>query len=853
MSVDPDALVFPASNATVTTLSNGLEIIVSEDHSAPVVSLQAWCRAGSIHEGSWLGAGMSHYLEHMLFKGTGRRDASEVAQTVQSQGGYINAYTSFDRTVYWIDAPSSGTETCLDVLCDVVGFATLPEEEFENEREVIRREIAMGEDNPEQVLSKLFFRTAYAVHPCRYPVIGHLDLYNQLSRDDLYAYYREKYSPDNLFLVIAGDVETDEVIVSIEAKLGELHRRRRTAVVLPEEPALMGMRYEELAFPTDLHRERLAWALPSGTHPDVPALDLLSAILGEGRSSRFFQSIRERQQLAHSVGAFAYTPGFTGQFMVSFDTKPDKATETFDAVLREIALLREKGISDDELRKARKQALSSQFSTFTDMRGQASDLATNWLLTRNLDYTRDYVDAVQRVEKEAVQEAAVKYLGPERFTRVALLPKDREKARVVKPAAKRSEEIRKITLENGLTVLLLQDKRVPFVQASGVFRGGLLAETPQNNGVTRLLSRLLTKDTRKRSAEALALEIESVGGGIGASFGNNSFGVSVSAMRTDLTLVVDLLGETLLESAFLESVVEREKQFQLTQIKEELDRPFTVAMREMRRHLYGTHPYGLQGSGTEESVLSLHRDSLIDLHGRLVRGGNGVVGVFGDLDPDRAEDLIRARFAENLAAGPREFVTRSGVVLPQSYAGTTDLAHEKEQAVLLIGYRTVDLTHADNPALEMIDEACSDMASRLFIRIREELGLAYSVGASRMTGLEPGFLVFYASTSPEKLDLVQEEMLSEIELMVREGLEVEEFERAKASWIGREVIHLQGAKELASTATVDELVGLGWDHYRKTPGIVAALTREEVRDVAARYLREDNRVIVRLTNAGAGD
>lgn len=440
--------------------------------------------------------------------------------------------------------------------------------------------------------------------------------------------------------------------------------------------------------------------------------------------------------------------------MVSFDTKPDKATETFDAVLREIALLREKGISDDELRKARKQALSSQFSTFSDMRGQASDLATNWLLTRNLDYTRDYVDAVQRVEKEAVQEAAVKYLGPERFTRVALLPKDREKARVVKPAAKRSEEIRKITLENGLTVLLLQDKRVPFVQASGVFEGGLLAETPHNNGVTRLLPTAHERHP-ETLRQALALEIESVGGGIGASFGNNSFGVSVSAMRTDLPLVVDLLGETLLEPAFLESVVEREKQFQLTQIKEELDRPFTVAMREMRRHLYGTHPYGLQGSGTEESVLSLHRDSLIDLHGRLVRGGNGVVGVFGDLDPDRAEDLIRARFAENLAVGS------PGVCNPvrscpaaELRRTLTDLAHEKEQAVLLIGYCTVHLTHADNPALEMIDEACSDMASRLFIRIREELGLAYSVGASRMTGTRTGFLVFYASTSPEKLDLV---------------------------------------------------------------------------------------------------
>ena len=180
-------LEFPETTAQVTTLGNGLEIIVKEDRSAPVVSLQAWCRAGSIHEGEWLGAGISHFLEHMLFKGTERRDANEIAQAVQREGGYINAYTSFDRTVYWIDTPSSGFENCLDVLCDVVGFAALPEDEFDNESDVIRREIAMGEDNPEQVLSKALFRTAYTTHPCRYPVIGFLDLFNQLRRDDLYA------------------------------------------------------------------------------------------------------------------------------------------------------------------------------------------------------------------------------------------------------------------------------------------------------------------------------------------------------------------------------------------------------------------------------------------------------------------------------------------------------------------------------------------------------------------------------------------------------------------------------------------------------------------------------------------
>ncbi len=847
MSDSIDALEFPRSDARVWTLSNGLELIVKEDHSAPVVSLQAWCRAGSIHEGPWLGAGMSHYLEHMLFKGTGKRDACEVAQAVQEQGGYINAYTSFDRTVYWIDAPTSGAETCLEILCDVVGDAQIPEDEFEKERDVIRREISMGEDNPDQVLSKMLFRTAYADHPVRFPVIGHLELFNQLSRDDLYNYYREKYSPDNLFIVVAGDVDGEKIREQVEEYLGGLERRRGGSPVLPDERRQIGIRKDEREFPTDLHRLRLAWPTVDTTHEDVPALDLLGTILGGGRSSRLIQEVKENRQLAHSISSYSYTPAFSGLFMVSCDTDSERTGEAEIAIFEELEKVKLDGVSEAELEKVKRQALSSQFSTLTDVRGQASDLGSNWLTTRNLDLTRDYVRDIQSVSCSDIQAVAQKYLSADTFTRVSLAPAGQEKKVQSGGTGKRSEDFRRVELENGMTVLLLADHRVPFVQANGVFRGGLLAESPEKNGITRLMGRLLTKDTANRTSEEVADAIESVGGGISGSFGNNSFGVSSGAMRTDLDLVVDLLGDALIRPSFLEEVVEKEKGFQMAGIKAEKDRPFSVAIKQLRREIYGDHPYGLEGSGTEETVGNITREDLVGFRDRLVKGGNGVLGVFGDLDIDRTEELVRAKFEGDMQSGEREFTGARNFSLPEKYGQTVELKHEKEQAILLVGFRTVDLTHPDNPALEMIDEACSDMASRMFIRIREELGLAYSVGASRIQGLEPGSLLFYVSTAPEKLDLVQSNLLDEIYKIPSEGLEEQEFKRAQSSWLGREAIHLQGARELANVATIDELVGLGWDNYRKAPDEMKSLTLEEIQTVAAKYIREENQVIVRLT------
>ena len=292
--------------------------------------------------------------------------------------------------------------------------------------------------------------------------------------------------------------------------------------------------------------------------------------------------------------------------------------------------------------------------------------------------------------------------------------------------------------------------------------------------------------------------------------------------------------------------LKKEQQFQLSALKAEADQPFTIAMNRFRRELFGTHPYGLPDKGTTESLESFTSDQLSDFRDGLVTGSNGVVGIFGDLDLSRAEDLIRSEF-ESVPAGKRQFFGSSGIELPESYGQIVEEKHDKEQAILLIGYRSCDLKDQDNYPIGLIDEACSDMASRMFIRIREELGLAYSVGCMRMLGIDPGFIAFYVATSPEQLDRVQEEMIDEIGKLAKNGLETEEFERAKASWLGREVIHLQGARELAGVATVDELVGLGWDHYRGTPDRINNLSQKQIRAVAGKYLRDENRVIVRLT------
>ncbi|PYI74283.1 MAG: insulinase family protein, partial [Verrucomicrobia bacterium] len=305
-SPEPSALIaFPLSTAQKWILPNGLTVIVQEDHSAPVASVQAWCATGSIDEDQHLGAGLSHILEHMLFKGTNTRSANQIAQSIQDVGGYINAYTSFDRTVFWIDVPKDGVGTALEVLSDAMMNSSLPPDEYNKEQEVIRREFAMGMDDPDRMASLLLFGTAYQRHPYRFPVIGELEIYNQLTQEQVMQYYKTRYVPNNLIFVVVGDVDAEKV----RQQLGDLFKpypeKSLKPVFIPSEPPQLGRREVHREFSTELTHLAMAWHIPEVTSPDVPALDLLSTILGDGRSSRLYRRVREEAGLAFGISAFS--------------------------------------------------------------------------------------------------------------------------------------------------------------------------------------------------------------------------------------------------------------------------------------------------------------------------------------------------------------------------------------------------------------------------------------------------------------------------------------------------------------------------------------------------------------------
>jgi len=835
------AITAPPISAQKWVLPNGLTIIVQEDRSAPVASVQAWCATGSVYEDQHLGAGLSHILEHMLFKGTKTRPANAIAQKVQDVGGYINAYTSFDRTVYWIDVPKDGVATALDILSDAMMNSTLPPEEYTKEQEVIRREFAMGMDDPDRMAGQLMLATAYQRHPYRLPVIGQIEVYNQLTRDQVMDYYKTRYVPNNLTFVVVGDVDAQKIHEQLADFFKAYPEKSLRPVYIPSEPTQLGKREVHNEFATELTRLSLAWHIPEITNPDVPALDLLSTILGDGRSSRLYRRVREESGLAFGISAFSYTPGDPGLLGIDATIDPAKREAVSDLVLKMIDEIKQAGVKAEELTKAKKILLSHHLGTLTTMRGQASDLGSNWLLTRNLNFSRDYLEAIQKVTLEDIRRVTQHYLTSDNLTITSLNPKGTLNAKSETAKAISAGEIQKLELANGLRVLVREDSRLPLVSMTAVFRGGLLAETPQSNGITNLMAKVLLKGTKARTAEQIADTIEAVGGSIGSDAGNNSFSVAVEVTKPDLKLGLELLADVLLNATMPEKAVAREKEVQLAAIKEDEEQLTTVARNIMRQALFRDHPYALRSKGSPESVAHLTQKDLLEFRDRYVMAKNGVVSVFGNVKADEVKSLLEQTLGK-MKSGALA-LTDLPKSQPTEKIQNVDAERDKAQGVLMVGYHGADMFSPDRSALELIDEASSDLGSRFFIRIREQMGLAYYVGASQMMGLAPGLFAFYLGTDPQKIEPVKAALLEEIGKLASEGLTSEELQRAKKKLIGQQQITNQSNEAFGYMTALDELYGLGFDHYKNLEKDVNAVTLDDVKRVAGKYFRDQPYVL----------
>ncbi len=613
--------------------------------------------------------------------------------------------------------------------------------------------------------------------------------------------------------------------------------------MLPAEPRQTAARevIEEAAI--ELGHLHFAWHIPDLRHPDVAALDVLAVLLGSGHSSRLYQEVREKQGVVHHADAWTYNPGNPGLFGLSAVVDADKFEPARAALLAEIEKLKLTPVSEAERQKAVKQFISATLATRKTMQGQAQDLGGSWLATGDLNFSQRYLANVKRVTPADLQRVAREYLTTENRTLYALLPNGTAPKSSAVVEMNSEQAIQKFTLTNGLRLLVKEDHRLPFVEFRAVFQGGVLAESADNSGISQLLSRLVVKGTRTRSAEQIANEIESVGGSLDSYGGNNSFGVNAEVLSSDFATGLDLVVDVILNPTFPAPQLEREREVQLAGIRAQKDEMLKSAFKTMRRGLFGDAGYGLDLLGTEESLAKLDSSNVQAFYRKLATPDNCVLAIYGDVNTAETKASVEKAFGAWQASPAKINFGLKTLDSKHAAAKRVTETRDKKQAVVVIGFPGTTLEAVDRQALELLQEACSDLGSRLFLRIREKLGLAYYVGAQNSLGVAPGYFALYAGTEPEKAAQVEAEMLKEVELLRTESLTAEELHRAKAKVIGQRKIGRQDLGGVATTTALDELYGLGFGYLDAEDAKFEAVTLADVRTAAQKYLRPDAAVI----------
>lgn len=826
-------------------LDNGMVVLIKPDHSAPVVAIQIWVGTGAIHEGENLGAGLSHYMEHMIFKGTPTRGPADITREIDEAGGSINAYTAHDRTVFFADLPSRNWKVGVNVLSDAVMNASLPGEEWEREKEVILREFAMGYDSPPRVHGKLLYETAYRVHPYRMPVIGHEEVFRTMNRDHLEKFFRDHYVPDNMIFVMAGDVQVAEVMPYLKDIFAGFARRARAPVMLPDEPAQLAPRLARQTGPYEVSRLHWTYHTVSLDHPDAPALDILADVLGEGRSSILNKELLEKKNLVHSIGAWSHTPAQGGLFGFSATYDPAKEDEVLAGLRELISRYRSEPFRAEDIAKAKRNAVIDELGELQTMSGQAGSYGAGEYYAGNPRFSERYLELIEQVDAERLKDVFTRYILHGFETIAILSPEAGVTARY---GAGETVEfpVTKINLTNGIPLVVREDHRLPFIYVSIAMGGGLLSETETDNGITQLASDLLTRGTATRSAADIAEMIESRGASIGAYAGRNSFGLNAHGLVEDRELLMEIVADCLLRPEFPEDELVKQKGRQIAAIAQQREQPMYVAQEKLRQQLFPGHPYRMNTLGEESIVEALDRDDLRAYYQRHLAADNVAVSIFGDISPDEARRLAEKHFGDLSGQSSR---TNAWSPATPSLPARVEERGPFKQAILLIGYPGIDIKDARNEPMNVLQRALSGLSSELAIEIREKRGLVYFVGAMAMSGLQPGLFSLYAGTRADAMDEVEQLMLEQLERIARDGLRDDELERARAQLIAAHDMGRQNTGELAQISALNELYGLGYAYHFETPARLQAVTNEDIRNAASSLLQPGRRAVSRLVPA----
>jgi zinc protease len=858
--------IYP-DNLLVETLPNGLQVVIEENHANPVARVHAYMRVGSIYEGEYLGSGLSHYMEHIVSGGSTRRQVEgpdgkpvwvgrteeEQKALLKSIGRDSNASTYYNFTNYYITTKSEMVPVAVDLISDYLQNCQFDAKEVAREQRVVQQELMRNLDNPNRERSYLFSETMFKVHPARVPVIGYRDCIQRITREDMFRFYKQHYTPQNCVVAVVGDVDKEETLALITKAFGGWKRSPLEPYQIPQEPPQTRMRWAEREHGST-KTTLVAMGVPTIDlrHPDLYALDMLSNVLGISASARLpkvFEHDPKREVTASGLATSSWTPAFgAGRFGVYFSADtPAQARGLVWEIWTEMNRLKEELVTQEEIDRALK-VLTKQFhqgkATVDD---RAQELASSLAWLQDPLFNDTYLEKIRAVTPAQIREAARTYLIPERLNVAMIKPPAGEAAAAeAGPAGEGAGQVKKLVLPNGLTLLI---KRVPgygMVDVTAAFNGGVIYEDAETNGLFFLMGNTFWRGTESRPFPQLIQEMDELGMSLSAESHNNVYFVSMQSLASDLEPSFGIFSDVLLNAAVDATWVERLKQILLARVlpnqKVQAD---AICDEAVRGTLYSKHPYVRQRFGTAETVASFTPEQVRVAYETYTRPNNCVLAIYGDVDPAAVEALV----TKQLGGWKKGEIPASQVVADPGISApkTVEVANAQVRTNYRVAWRAPSRQEEEPRWALSVLNAIIGSSGWLHARLREgEADYVYAVHGAHYPGDGGGHYAIITDFQP-KDEAAVVKIIDQVVADAMAGKFTDrELELAKSMISARQAL---GKKENANACQGDalsELYGQGWDADERFFAGIKQVTRQDVIDCAkAVFSRPAVRVLVR--------
>ncbi|MBD5608544.1 MAG: insulinase family protein [Desulfovibrio sp.] len=837
-----------AKDEILTRLPNGLLIYIIRDARFPLSCARLYVRTGSANEDPRF-AGISHILEHMVFKGTSHRPKGKVAEDVESLGGYLNAATSFDKTWYITDMPSAHWKVGIDVIKDMAFQATLDPEELKSEKEVVISELQRGEDSPMRKLFENLQVAGLKNTPYGRPIIGYEDTIRAVTDKELRDYVKLWYQPQNMMLLVAGDIDPQEVLNYVQGLFGSL----KNSSDLPEPQPI------DIATAADgspvVEVTRGPWnkvymgvALPVpgiGDYRSI-ALDVLSYLLGGDGTSVFYQKYKYDLQLVDSIDASNMSLSRAGLFTIIAQLDPGKVEAFWKDLTAELARLSAGVFSPEAIARAKFNLEDSMDRTGETLNGLASWRATVEFELggrqgeENIRYTQRNIDTAELQESITnwldSSRARVRVMAPEKAELpdfAAIMKNNWPPAPTIERAGKMSGKaapMETVELENGCRIIFLPDDSSPYVSMDFIMAGGNALLKPEKQGLANLTARLLTDGCGSLSKPAMERWFSERAAAAGARAGLQTFSVSLTGPSRFNSDYFEMMRDILRKPRFEPAEIVREIDDMKSALRRREDQPLSYMFAKLNPFLFpDNQPYGYDSLGTEKILDTLNAVSVRDFW-TIQANQPWVLSISGDF---KREDVLN--FAKSLPIPhSRPFVA------PEPHWGdakTLDLTLPgRNQAHIMRIFKTVPPTHEDAPALMLLQSVLSGQSGILFSKLRDDEGLGYTVTAFNRSMPEAGFMAFYIGTTPEKVQAARDGFESVIKDLKTKPLPVEDLKSGANRLLGEYARDLQSLSSRAGEAATDAILGYPRNFQRELIDKTFSISPEKLREVANKYL-----------------